>query len=63
MSIYGESVNVLGVKHRHTAPRFKVSSDRQLVTDRLASPGIEPTASSFQVECSTTWAMGAGKSS
>ena len=42
--------NVLGVQHRHTGPRFKVSSERQLVIVRLTSPGIEPTTSSFQVE-------------
>ena len=42
--------NVLGVLHRHTGPRFKVSSDRQLVIVRLTNPGIEHTTSSFQVE-------------
>ena len=35
--------------------RFNVSSERQLVTVR-----IEPTTSSFQVERSTNWTMGAG---
>ena len=44
--------NVLGVYHRHTRPRFKVSSEMQSVTVRLTSPGIEPTNSSFQVELS-----------
>ena len=39
--------NMLGVSHRHTGLRFKVSSDRQLVIVTLTSPGIEPTTSSF----------------
>ena len=42
--------NVLGVLHRYTGPRFKVSSERQLIIVRLISPGIEPTTSIFQVE-------------
>ena len=42
--------NMLSVKHRHTGPRFNVSSEKQLVTVRLTSPGIEPTTASFQVE-------------
>ena len=42
--------NVLGVQHRHTGPRFGVSSERQLIIVILTSPGIEPTTSSFQVE-------------
>ena len=42
--------NVLAVKVRHKGPRFKVSSERQLVIVRLTSPGIEPTTSSLQVE-------------
>ena len=42
--------NVLGVQHCHTGPRFKVSSEKQLITvNWLTSRGIEPTTSSFQV--------------
>ena len=52
--------NVLGVWHRHTGPRFKVSSERQLITVRLTSPGIEPTTSSFHVEHFNHRAMQAG---
>ena len=40
--------NVLGVKHRQTGPRFKVSSERLLIF--VNSLGIEPTKSIFQVE-------------
>ena len=31
-------------------PRFKVSSERQLIFVKLTSIGIEPTTSNFQVE-------------
>ena len=41
---------VLRVLHRHTGPRFKVSSERELIIVRLTSPGIEPTTLSFQVK-------------
>ena len=50
--------NVLGVLHHHMGPGFKISSERQLVIVKMTSPGIEPTTSSFQVKCSTIWAMG-----
>ena len=42
--------NVLSVFHSHTGPRFRVSPERQLVFVWMANPGIEPSASSFQVE-------------
>ena len=35
--------NVLSVQHHHTGPRFKGSSERQLVSVGLTSPGIKPT--------------------
>ena len=38
--------NALGVLHRDSGHRFKVSSERLLVNVRLTSPGIEPTTSS-----------------
>ena len=34
-------LNVLSVQHRHTGPRFKVSSERQLIIVRLTSPGLK----------------------
>ena len=43
--------NVLCVQQRHRGPGFKVSTGKPLVIIRLKSPGIEPTTSSFQVEC------------
>ena len=52
--------SVLGVQHRLSGPRFKVSFERQLIIFRLTSPGIEPTTSSFQVERSNHGAMRAG---
>ena len=42
---------------------FKVSSEQQLVIVRLPSPGIEPTTTSFQVECSINWSKNFVKSS
>ena len=51
---------LLSVLHRHMGPRFKVSSERQLIIVRLTSPGIKPTTSGFQVERSNHLAMRAG---
>ena len=48
--------NVLGVMHRHKRPRFKVSSERQLVT----SPEIELTTSIFKSSALSNRAMRAG---
>ena len=53
---------VLGVSYSHMGPRFKVSSERQLIFVRLTSPGIEPTTSSFQVKRSNHPAIQAGNS-
>ena len=43
--------SVYSTMTRDLGSNFKVSSVRQIVLVRLTNPGIEPTTSSFQVEC------------